>query len=492
MVRFLEIAPADNVAVALEAAEPGTTVEGVPGAPSPLEAIPRGHKMALRPIEAGEDIVKYGLVIGHATQLIQAGEWVHLQNMATNLSGEVDYVYEPTHPEVEPQEPRSFMGFRLPDGRAAIRNEVWVIPTVGCVNEVARSIADDSVAEGSVEGIRSFLHPYGCSQVGSDHERTKKVLAALAHHPNAAGVLFVSLGCENCTHVQLLEELGEFDPRYVRFLNCQEVDDEHEAGLQIVAELVDAIKDRVREPMDVSELVVGLKCGGSDGLSGITANPTIGRVSDLLVAQGATTVLSEVPEMFGAEKLILGRCADEEVFSEATAMLNGFKDYFLSHGETVYENPSPGNKDGGITTLEDKSCGCVQKGGTSPIMGVVDYGDQVVRHGLNLLCSPGNDMVSTTALTAAGCHLILFSTGRGTPFGAPAPTLKVATNDALAAAKPGWIDFSAGGVASGDMTLDEAAQGLFDVVIACADGRPTSAERRHSAEIAIWKDGVTL
>ena len=429
MNSFVHINPADNVVVALRPIAKGETLEvpdGV-GAVTAVEDIPQGHKMAVRALAAGDAVVKYGLPIGHVIADVVPGTWLHTHNVKTNLSGEVEYSYNP--PAGGPVEPEhvdseTFMGFRRPDGRAATRNEIWIIPTVGCVNEVARAMVEkcSDLVHGSVGGIRYFPHPFGCSQTGADHNQTKKLLVALSRHPNAGGV----------------------------------------------------------------------KCGGSDGLSGITANPTIGRVSDKLVARGGTTVLTEVPEMFGAESFLLNRCVSREVFDAASGMLNGFKDYFLDHGEVVYENPSPGNKDGGITTLEDKSCGCVQKGGSAPIVDVLPYAGCATKHGLNLLCGPGNDMVSTTALTAAGCHVILFSTGRGTPFGAPAPTLKVFTNSRLSKQKPGWMDFNTGVVADGTRTLDEAADDLYQLVLACASGQETSAERRGCHEISIWKDGVTL
>ena len=494
-MKTIQINPADNVIVALEPLAAGTAV-AVPGVGdvAAAEDIPQGHKMAVRAIAAGDNVIKYGLPIGHVTCDVQAGSWLHTHNVKTNLSGEVDYEYHPSRPALRAIEPKTFQGFRRADGRAATRNELWIIPTVGCVNEVARAMceqAQDLVGD-SLEGVYYFPHPFGCSQTGADHAQTRKLLVALSRHANAAGVLFLSLGCENCTHAQVLEELGDYDAQRVRFLTCQDVEDELVEGHKILSELATHAKTFKREAISASELVIGLKCGGSDGLSGITANPVIGRVSDIAVAGGGTSVLTEVPEMFGAESILLDRCEDQSVFDAAAGMLNGFKDYFISHGEVVYENPSPGNKDGGITTLEDKSCGCVQKGGSAPIVDVLGYGDTVRKPGLQMLCGPGNDMVSTTALTAAGCHVILFSTGRGTPFGAPAPTLKVFTNERLCQNTANWMDLNAGVVATGERTIDEAAEDLWDLVLETASGKQTSAERRGCHEISIWKDGVTL
>ena len=362
------------------------------------------------------------------------------------------------------------------------------------MNDCAKALAaeNQSLVSGSIDGLYAFPHPFGCSQTGADHAQTRRLLAALARHPNAGGVLVLSLGCENLTHEQFAEELGPYDPARVKFLTCQDVEDEMEAGGALLAELAAHAGQARREAVPVRELVVGMKCGGSDGLSGITANPAVGRFSDMLCARGGSTILTEVPEMFGAEGMLLGRCQSRAVFDKAASMLNGFKEYFLAHGETVYENPSPGNKQGGITTLEDKSCGCVQKGGSAPIVDVVGYGEQVHARGLNLLNGPGNDLVSATALTAAGAQLVLFTTGRGTPFGAPAPTLKIATNTPLAEKKKGWIDFNAGTIADGSQSIGEAGAALYALVLDVASGKQTRTEQKGYREISIFKDGVVL
>ena len=487
---MIHIHPADNVAVALKPIPAGTQFEGV----TAKADIPQGHKMALTDLAENDQVVKYGFPIGHAVQPIAAGEWVHTHNMKTNLSGQLEYGY---HPKINPpaaQAPGTFQGYRRKNGQVGIRNEIWIIPTVGCVNDVAKALVRENqdLVTGTIDGLYTFPHPFGCSQTGADHAQTRKLLAALTRHPNAGAVLVLSLGCENLTHEQFLEELGPYDEDRVKFLTCQQVEDELEAGREILTQLAAYAGQFCREPIPASELVVGMKCGGSDGLSGITANPTVGRFSDMLVAQGGSTVLTEVPEMFGAEGFLMDRCINEEVFHKAVDMINGFKAYFLRHNEVVYENPSPGNKAGGITTLEDKSCGCVQKGGSAPIMDVIGYGDQVVTKGLNMLYGPGNDLVSSTALTAAGAHLILFTTGRGTPFGAPAPTMKLATNTPLAQKKANWIDFNAGVVADGVRTLDEAAQDLMALVLEVASGKKTRAEEKGFREISIFKDGVVL
>lgn len=490
MPDFIRIHPSDNVAVALHAIPAGTVFEGVTASTD----IPQGHKMALVDLVENDQVMKYGFSIGHATAAVTAGDWVHTHNMVTNLEGEMEYTYNPNVNFPEPQKAGSFMGFRRKDGKVGIRNEIWIIPTVGCVNDVAKALVKENqdLVTGTIDGLYTFTHPFGCSQTGHDHAQTRKLLAALTRHPNAAAVLVLALGCENLTHEQFLEELGEFDSDRVKFLTCQHVDDELVAARELLEQCAAFAGQFQREEISASELVIGMKCGGSDGLSGITANPTVGRFSDMLVAQGGSTVLTEVPEMFGAEGFLMDRCVNGEVFQKAVEMINGFKAYFIRHNEVVYDNPSPGNKQGGITTLEDKSCGCVQKGGSAPIMDVIGYGDAVTTKGLNMLYGPGNDLVSATALTAAGAHMVLFTTGRGTPFGAPAPTMKLATNTPLATKKRTWIDFNAGVVADGTRTLDEAAQDLMDLVLEVASGKQTKTEEKGFREISIFKDGVVL
>ena len=438
-----------------------------------------GHKYARRPIAAGENVIKYGMPIGHATRAISPGEHVHVQNVATNLGETLEYVYRPVAISApEPVEPVPvFRGYRRRDGRVGVRNDLWIIPTVGCVNALCERLA------ASCGGI-ALSHPYGCSQLGADHETTANLLAALCRHPNAGGVLVVGLGCENNTLDSFKARIGDTSALNIRFLRAQDPGDEFERGRTLLTEL--AAEAAKAEPTDipVSELVVGLKCGGSDGFSGLTANPLVGRFSDWLVARGGSTVLTEVPEMFGAETLLMNRCRDRGVFDRCVRMINDFKSYYAAHHQVCYENPSPGNKAGGITTLEDKSLGCVQKGGSSAVCDVLDYGESVRTKGLTLLTGPGNDLVACTVLAAAGCHLILFTTGRGTPFGTVVPTIKISTNDALARAKPGWIDWNA-------MSSPDTAA-FAEKVLAVASGEPAANERNGARHIAIFKDGVTL
>ena len=436
-----------------------------------------GHKYAIRPIAPGENVIKYGMPIGHAKAAIAPGEHVHTHNLASNLSGLLEYTYTPDFAPLRIETTRTFSGFLRPDGQAGVRNELWVIPTVGCVNDLAQRLAD------AVGGI-ALTHPYGCSQLGGDHECTANLLAAFAHHPNAGGVLIVGLGCENNTLDSFRERLGDVSKLNIRFLRAQDDGDEYARGLELLAEL-DAARVKTRTDIPVSALRVGLKCGGSDGLSGLTANPLVGRFSDWLAAQGGTTVLTEVPEMFGAETLLMNRCVSREVFDKCVAMINGFKSYYERHGQPIDENPSPGNKAGGISTLEDKSLGCVQKGGSSPVVDVLEYGQRLSKPGLNLLAGPGNDLVASSVLAAAGCQLVLFTTGRGTPFGTVVPTVKVATNTRLAQSKPHWIDWDAQG-------KPDTAEFVEFVLKAASGEIALNNEKNNARGIAIFKDGVTL
>jgi altronate hydrolase len=485
----IQIRPEDNVAVALRPYVKGEIVQGI----TLLEDVPQGHKIAIKAIAAGSPIMKYGYQIGFAQKDIQPGQWVHTQNLKTALGDVLEYKEERNPVPVAKQETKTFEGYLRKDGRAAIRNEIWILPTVGCVGTVAQQLAKQNqhLVQGSVEGLYAYGHPYGCSQMGEDHDRTRKLLAALAHHPNAGGVLVLGLGCENLTLEQFKQELGQWDEERVKFLVCQEVEDEMETGSALLAELADAMKNDKRQTLPASKLVIGMKCGGSDGLSGVTANPTVGAFSDLLIGQGGSTILTEVPEMFGAETILFNRCVSTEIFNKAVNMVNDFKEYYIRHDQVIYENPSPGNKAGGISTLEDKSLGCVQKGGTAPVVDVLDYADRLVTPGLNIMSGPGNDLVSATALTAAGAHMVLFTTGRGTPFGAPAPTVKIATNSRLYNHKTTWMDFNAGTVAEGE-TIGDAGKRLMDKVLSIASGEKTKNEEKDLREIAIFKSGVTL
>lgn len=503
MKDFLKINPADNVAVAINPLTAGTTVN-VDGDEITLVAdIPAGHKFALRDIADGENVIKYGFPIGHTRHAVKRGAFLDHNDIKTNLEGQLDYSDisidnpSPATPGAALQgKETTFMGYERPDGQVGIRNEIWVIPTVGCVNGIAKQIVDrlnaETKAEG-VDGIFAFPHNYGCSQLGDDHENTKKILRDMVLHPNAGGILVIGLGCENNQPKVFEEFCGDYDRSRVKFMVCQEVEgDEVEAGLAILRSLYEQARGFKRTEQPASKLRIGLKCGGSDGFSGITANPLLGEFSDWLCEQeGGTTVLTEVPEMFGAETILMRRCADNKLLGETVSLINNFKEYFLSHGEPVGENPSPGNKAGGISTLEEKALGCTQKSGKSPVFGVMEYGERIHNHGLNLLSAPGNDLVASTALAAAGCQMVLFTTGRGTPFGTFVPTMKVSTNSGLAKRKPTWIDFNAGRLAE-DSSMADVLADFIAYVLKVASGEQVNSEKSGIHEISIFKNGVTL
>lgn len=505
MKEFLRINPADNVAVAISPLTAGTVVavDGV-GEITLATDVPAGHKFALRDIAEGENVVKYGFPIGHARHAVKLGAYLDHEDIKTNLEGQLDYsdisILNPSSPApgsaLKAGEEATFMGYERPDGQVGIRNELWVIPTVGCVNGICKQIVDRVKAETGcegVDGIFDFPHNYGCSQLGDDHENTKKILRDMVLHPNAGGILVVGLGCENNQPAVFEEFCGDYDRSRVKFMVCQEVEgNEVDFGVKLLTELYNGAKECKRTPQPASKLRIGLKCGGSDGFSGITANPLLGEFSDWLCdVQGGTTVLTEVPEMFGAETILMERCASNELLGSTISLINNFKEYFLSHGEPVGENPSPGNKAGGISTLEEKALGCTQKSGKSPVFGVLEYGERIQHPGLNLLSAPGNDLVASTALAAAGCQMVLFTTGRGTPFGTFVPTMKVSTNSGLAQRKPTWIDFNAG-VLVEDSSMADVAADFAAYILRVASGEQVNSEKSGIHEISIFKNGVTL
>ena len=491
---YLKINPADSVVVCLEPKKKGDIIEIDGRAITVNQDTPAGHKVLIKDVAQNEDIIKYGYPIGHAMQAMKAGDWVNENNLKTNLSGTLEYTYNPVNEPLNiSKQNRTFKGYIRKNGDVGIRNEIWVVPTVGCVNGIAERLVNKLKAEvnDGVDNIYAWHHNYGCSQLSEDHENTRKVLRDICLHPNAGAVLVLSLGCENNQPEEFMAMLGDYDKDRIKLLVTQRVDDEMEAGMQILHQLYDIASKDVRTDVPVSKLRVGLKCGGSDGFSGITANPLVGEFSDWLVAQGGTSVLTEVPEMFGAETILMNRCTSKELFEQTVSMVNNFKNYFLSHGEPVGENPSPGNKAGGISTLEDKALGCTQKCGKAPVSGVMEYGDRLQNPGLNLLSAPGNDLVASTALASCGCHLVLFTTGRGTPFGTFVPTMKIATNPDLARRKANWIDFSAGQLIEG-RTMQELVPEFIDKVLAVASGEPAKNEINDYREISIFKNGVTL
>ncbi|HEX9484969.1 MAG TPA: altronate dehydratase family protein [Gemmatimonadaceae bacterium] len=491
----LRIHPTDTVAVAIRPLAEGEEVVIDGRRVVARQNVAPGHKLALHRHGAGQKVIKYGFSIGTTTAPIETGDWVHSHNLTTGLVGLTEHHYAPTPPPRIPSAAMpAFKGYRRSSGRVGTRNEIWVLNTVGCVNHAAERIARLTTERfaGTIDGVYAFGHPFGCSQLGDDLEHTQRVLAGLMRNPNAGGVLVLGLGCESNQMEALLEHAGDIDRHRLRFFNTQDVIDELEQGTAEVSELVAVVSRDERVECPASDLVLGHKCGGSDGFSGISANAVVGRIADRLTALGGCVLLSEVPEMFGAEEALLNRAADDGVFRDAAAMIDDFKQYFLDHGQTIYENPSPGNIAGGLTTLEEKSFGAIQKGGQASVTDVLRYGDPVKREGLSLVESPGNDGVSSTALIASGATMVLFTTGRGTPLGFPVPTVKIASNTDIAVKKPHWIDFNAGALLDGTASIDELADGLFAFVLDVASGRLTNNEKNGYREIAIWKGGVTL
>ncbi|MFC2657797.1 MAG: UxaA family hydrolase [Segatella sp.] len=493
---YLQINKGDNVVVCLRPINAGEEIKIGNHAVQALRNTPAGHKILLCDTPKDKPIIKYGYPIGRAKENLKAGEWVNENNIQTNLSGTLEYEY---HPAIKPlsieQEDKSFKGFMRKNGEVGIRNEIWIVPTVGCVNGIAERLARQLEQETQLKGvnaIHAWHHNYGCSQLGADHENTRKVLRDICLHPNAGGVLVLSLGCENNQPEDFMKMLGDYDRERIQLLVTQRVEgDEVEEGMKILRKLYNTAAQDKREEVPVSKLRIGLKCGGSDGFSGITANPLVGEFSDWLIAQGGTTILTEVPEMFGAETILMNRCQTADLFQKTVHLINNFKEYFLSHGEPVGENPSPGNKAGGISTLEDKALGCTQKCGHAPVSGVLEYAERLKTNGLNLLSAPGNDLVASTALAASGCQMVLFTTGRGTPFGTFVPTMKISTNSQLFKSKQNWIDFNAGKLVEG-VDMLTLRNDFIDKVIATANGEKVKNEMNGYREIAIFKNGVTL
>lgn len=496
MKEFIKINECDNVIIALRDYKKDEVIDLEDAKITLLEDINRGHKIAIKNINKEDNVIKYGLPIGYALEDIKVGNWVHTHNTKTNLKDLNSYSYTPkfTDRKLDLEDIKVNV-YKRKNGDVGVRNELWIVPTVGCVNGIAQRIKDAFLAEVGeleIDNINVLTHNYGCSQLGEDHINTRIILQNTVKHPNAGGVLVLGLGCENNQVADFKKTLGEYDGERVKFLISQEIDDEIEIGKNILLDLYNKMKNDKREEASISTINFGLECGGSDGLSGITANPMLGYFSDYIIALGGTTVLTEVPEMFGAETLLMERCKDEETFEKCVHMINDFKEYFIKNGQEIYENPSPGNKKGGITTLEDKSLGCTQKSGTSKVIDVLKYGEILKEKGLNLLSAPGNDLVATTALAAAKCHLVLFTTGRGNPYGGYVPTVKISTNTQLYEKKRKWIDFNTGRIVTENMSFEEITKEFIDYIVSVINGEKTNNEKNRFQEIAIFKSGVTL
>ncbi|WP_062260646.1 UxaA family hydrolase [Endozoicomonas arenosclerae] len=498
MKTCLQIHPDDNVLITLKAFEQGTLISAVKETLCLKQDVPPFHKVALTDLAEGEPVIKYGNPIGHITAPVAQGEWIHCHNLKTLLQNQTHYHYKPEEPSIssfDSHTDRVVQIYRRKNGSVGVRNELWVIPTVGCVNGVASTLVKQFLEKHSckdIDGVYAFSHPFGCSQLGDDHTDTRKLLQCMARHPNAGGVLVLGLGCETNQVAAFQSNFDDSELAHIQFLSTQQCEDELTEGLRLLESLYDNMRNDQRESGKLSEVRFGLECGGSDGLSGITANPLLGLLSDVLTVRGGTTVLTEVPEMFGAEEQLMKRAENQAVFQQIVEMITGFKEYYLSHNQPIYENPSPGNKQGGISTLEEKSIGCTQKSGSSPVKAVIHYGERIIKPGLNLLHAPGNDAVATSALAAAGCQMILFTTGRGTPYGGFVPTYKLATNTELADRKKHWIDFDAGQLISAGKSLHELCDELLDQLAQTISGQPTRNEKNGFRELAIWKHGVTL
>lgn len=489
MSKLFKINKLDNVAVALEDLNKGYCENGI----TLLDDVPFGHKVLLCDLKAGDFVIKYGNPIGKLTRDEKAGAYIHEHNLKTNLTDNFEYEYSGNNNYSPSETELTFNGYVRENGSIGIRNEIWIIPTVGCVNSTVRLLENKAqqFVKNNVDGIFGLNHPYGCSQMGDDQENTRKILSSLINHPNTGGVLVVSLGCENSNADVIKSYLGEINHNRVKFLVTQDCDDEIETGLDLIKQLCEYASQFKRTPVSADNLIVGLKCGGSDAFSGITANSLIGHFTDKLTSFCGRAILTETPEMFGAEHILMNRSENRSVFDKTVNMINGYKSYFANHNEECYENPSPGNHDGGITTLEEKSLGCIQKGGNAVVTDVLSYGEKCCKKGLSLLTGPGNDIVSTTNLTAAGAHLILFSTGRGTPLGAPVPTVKISSNNRIFNKKPNWIDFNAGRLMDG-VDIETLSQELIELVLDIASGRKTKNEVNNYREISIFKDGVIM
>lgn len=496
MKEFIKINPKDNVLIALRDYKKGEHIFLENIDLELKEDISRGHKIALCSIKSGENIIKYGMPIGHALSDIQTGEWVHVHNTKTNLKDLDTYSYSPNLIERNLNLPDKEVNiYKRKNGNIGIRNELWIVPTVGCVNGIAQRIMDEflhEVGELKIDGVNVLTHNYGCSQLGEDHINTRTILQNVVKHPNAGGVLVLGLGCENNQVSDFKKTMGNYDEERIKFLICQDVEDEIEEGKKILLGLYEIMKNDKREKESISCINFGLECGGSDGLSGITANPMLGEFSDYVISHGGISVLTEVPEMFGAETLLMERCKDKKTFEKCVSLINDFKEYFIKHDQEIYENPSPGNKKGGITTLEDKSLGCTQKSGVSKVIDVLKYGEALKEKGLNLLSAPGNDLVATSALAASGCHIVLFTTGRGNPYGGFVPTVKISTNTELYNKKRKWIDFNAGKLVTEDITLENLTSEFIDYIVKVINGEKTNNEKNKFQELAIFKSGVTL
>ncbi len=509
--KLLQLHPTDNVAVARVQVAAGEEIQLGPVVVRVSEPIAAGHKVAIRPIAAGEAILKYGQRIGLAGTHIDVGSWVHVHNVnAARLETEYEYCNELIEPS-KPAESRTFMGFRRADGKVGTRNYVALISTVNCSATTARYVAMELAKSDlrdfpNVDGVIPLVHKGGCafSFGGEDHQQLNRTLAGFARHPNIAARLILGLGCETAQAGHLQSDHGLMQlggPSASRsngplpmVLNIQEVGGVRKTvdrAVGVLRDLLVQANDVRREPIPVSELLVGLECGGSDGASGITANPALGYASDLMVAHGGTAILSEIPEVYGAEQLLTRRSISREVADALLDRIHWWEDYAQRHHASIDNNPSYGNKQGGLTTIFEKSLGAVAKGGTSPLRAVYKYAEPVTERGFVLMDTPGYDPASVTGMVAGGAQVIVFTTGRGSCFGCkPAPTIKVATNTPMFNRMREDMDINAGTILEG-ATVEDVGREIFEMIIATASGRQTLSEAQGigDEEFCPWVPG---
>lgn len=496
----IKLYPQDTVALATSELKKGQTVTVDGETITLLDDIPNAHKIALKDFETGEAVRKYDNIIGYASKPIKKGEWIHSHNEVTGLGKSKEYTYDFNPISIFPGESdKTFMGYDRADGGAGIRNHLAIISTVFCANGPLRKLARMAEAKypatENFDGIIAFDQEFGCSQTGKDLVTTCKIIAGIAKNANFGGVLLVSNGCEMAIPSVLEQYMGDYDKKRIRTLTLQEVEDEFTAGMELIDEIMEEMKDDKRTPININRLHIAMNCGGSDGYSGITANTLLGTLCDTLVKEGAIMNMTEVPEMMGAEHILMNRAADKSIFDDIVKMMYDYDAYFARYGEKAADNPTQGNKAGGLTTLEEKSLGCIQKGGHCAVMEVLEYGERATKNGFVLVSGPGNDLAGVSGQIAAGAVLTIFTTGRGTPCGFAGPTFRLASNTALATRKSNWIDYDAGRLLTAKTPEEVEAlnKELYDAIMATVNGQyRTRTEENGYYILGALKDGVTL
>ncbi len=501
MKDFIRLDADDNVVTATHALEVG--VEVADGKKT-IQLIPSGHKVAIRAIPKGDQIRKYAQMIGVASDHIAPGEHVHTHNcdfVATNQN----YEFGTDMRDVTPATGDTFMGYKRENGAVGTRNYIAIVTSVNCSATAARRIADafgpeELAAYPNVDGVVAFVHGTGCGMAsdGDGFEALQRVMWGYAKHPNHAGVLMVGLGCEMNQIDWLLEAYGLKASETFQVMNIQNVaglQKTIDMGIAKVRAMLPIANEAKREPCPVSDLKVALQCGGSDAWSGITANPALGYACDLLAAQGGTGVLAETPEIYGAEHLLTRRAVSEDVGKKLIGLVEWWKDYTARNKGSMDNNPSPGNKKGGLTTILEKSLGAAAKGGTSPLTGVYKYAEPVTAKGFTFMDSPGYDPASVTGQIAGGCQVVVFTTGRGSAFGSkPSPTIKVSTNTTMYERMTDDMDVNAGDMLLGDVTLEEKGREIYEMILRVASGEASKSEAQGLGdyEFVPWQIGAVM